>query len=128
MLVLMLTLFLDDTALVKSKALASMYLPWDISSKYVPYGRYPYAWNNKPTRNDLVCAHRTLPFGTVLKLTYKDKTSICAIEDRGPFGACVPTVSDKKGKRCPLGYKWKVVKKNMPKGGYYRAVLLLLGA
>ena len=33
----------------------------------------------------LTAAHKTLPFGTKLRLTYRDKTIIVRINDRGPF-------------------------------------------
>lgn len=35
--------------------------------------------------NALTAAHKTLPFGTKLKVTYKGKTVIVRINDRGPF-------------------------------------------
>lgn len=31
------------------------------------------------------CAHKTLPFGTWLRLEYKGRGSICEVTDRGPF-------------------------------------------
>ena len=33
----------------------------------------------------MTCAHRSLPFGTKLKLTYGGKTAICRVNDRGPY-------------------------------------------
>lgn len=33
----------------------------------------------------LLVAHRTLPFGTKLKITYKGKTAYAVVRDRGPF-------------------------------------------
>ena len=35
--------------------------------------------------NALTAAHRTLPFGTRLKVTHKGRTVIVRINDRGPF-------------------------------------------
>ena len=35
--------------------------------------------------NGMTAAHRTLPFGTKLYLTHKDKNVIVRINDRGPF-------------------------------------------
>ena len=35
--------------------------------------------------NALTAAHKTLPFGTKLKVTYKGKSVIVRINDRGPF-------------------------------------------
>ena len=33
----------------------------------------------------LTAAHRTLPFGTKLKVTYKNKSVVVRVNDRGPF-------------------------------------------
>jgi rare lipoprotein A len=33
----------------------------------------------------MTAAHKTLPFGTMLRLTHRDKTVIVRINDRGPF-------------------------------------------
>lgn len=42
--------------------------------------------NGEKFRPDgLTAAHRTLPFGTKLRLTYKGKSIIVRINDRGPF-------------------------------------------
>lgn len=35
--------------------------------------------------NALTAAHKTLPFGTKVKITYKGKSVIVRINDRGPF-------------------------------------------
>lgn len=35
--------------------------------------------------NGLTAAHKTLPFGTLLKVTHKGKTVIVRVNDRGPF-------------------------------------------
>jgi rare lipoprotein A len=35
--------------------------------------------------NALTAAHKTLPFGTKLKVTYKGRTVIVRVNDRGPF-------------------------------------------
>ena len=35
--------------------------------------------------NGLTAAHKTLPFGTILRVTYKGKSVIVRINDRGPF-------------------------------------------
>ena len=35
--------------------------------------------------NGLTAAHKKLPFGTILLLTYEDKSVIVRINDRGPF-------------------------------------------
>lgn len=36
-------------------------------------------------KNDLTAAHRTLPFGTRLKVSYQDKSVIVRVNDRGPY-------------------------------------------
>lgn len=33
----------------------------------------------------LTCAHKTLPFNTYLKVTYKGRSATCRVNDRGPF-------------------------------------------
>jgi len=34
-----------------------------------------------------ICAHKTLPFGTVLRLRYRGRTALCVVLDRGPYVA-----------------------------------------
>src|SRR5664279_374444 len=36
-------------------------------------------------QNALTCAHRSLPFGTKLRLTHGDRSVIVTVNDRGPF-------------------------------------------
>lgn len=36
-------------------------------------------------KNDLTAAHRTIPFGTRLKVSYQDKSVIVRVNDRGPY-------------------------------------------
>lgn len=36
-------------------------------------------------QNAHTCAHKTLPFGTYLRVTYNGKTTHCTVNDRGPF-------------------------------------------
>ena len=36
-------------------------------------------------QNALTCAHRSLPFGTKLKVTHGDRSVIVTVNDRGPF-------------------------------------------
>jgi hypothetical protein len=54
-----------------------------------------------------VCAHRALPCGTLLALKNPrtQQRSACRVMDRGPFGACL--VSMTRGRRCPKG-QWRV--------------------
>ncbi|WP_415021291.1 septal ring lytic transglycosylase RlpA family protein [Bradyrhizobium sp.] len=33
----------------------------------------------------LTCAHRSLPFGTRLRVTYRSRSVVCRVNDRGPF-------------------------------------------
>lgn len=35
--------------------------------------------------NRLTCAHRTLAFGRKVKVTYRSRSVICRVNDRGPF-------------------------------------------
>ena len=43
---------------------------------------YSYA---KSGKGELTCAHRTRPFGSVLKVSYSGRTIQCRVNDRGPF-------------------------------------------
>ncbi len=36
-------------------------------------------------QNALTCAHRSLPFGTKLRVTHGDRSVIVTVNDRGPF-------------------------------------------
>ena len=33
----------------------------------------------------LTCAHKYLPFGTKLRVTYRNRSADCTVNDRGPF-------------------------------------------
>ena len=51
-----------------------------------------YYWQGKKTANGerynsegLTAAHKTLPFGTKLRVTYKGKSVMVRVNDRGPF-------------------------------------------
>lgn len=35
--------------------------------------------------NALTCAHRSLPFGTKLRVTFQRRSVVCRVNDRGPF-------------------------------------------
>ena len=49
-------------------------------------GLASYYGYGKATRNgDLTCAHRTRPFGSVLRVSYSGRTIQCRVNDRGPF-------------------------------------------
>jgi len=114
------------------RGIVSLYRPWK-KSKYVPYARYVGNWKRIPEPGDLVCAHRTLPLGTLLLLTSGDSNqAVCTVLDRGTYGYCYPT-KDKKAKpskNCPHGFKYIVAAgkkkyvRRMEKGpGYYRGVI-----
>jgi rare lipoprotein A len=36
--------------------------------------------------NAMTCAHKTLPFGTLIRVTYKGKKVVVRVNDRGPYG------------------------------------------
>src|SRR5215831_17261172 len=51
-----------------------------------------YYWQGKETANGehynsegLTAAHKTLPFGTRLRVSYKGKSVVVRVNDRGPF-------------------------------------------
>lgn len=99
--------------------LISLYIPWDTSHWTVPNGIY--ANGQMPRKNDRVCAHRTLPFGTkVYFINFKNmKRSHCIIKDRGPYGACIPSPGA-KDRRCPSGERY-IVDTTSLTGKHYRA-------
>jgi len=107
--------------LVRARGLVSKYYAWRKSAT-VPHARYAGAWQQTPTPRDLVCAHRRLPFGSILRLEYRGRSSVCIVLDRGPFGACVPTNRGVKVPQCPTGFRYKVITdwRKLPVGGYYR--------
>lgn len=35
--------------------------------------------------NAMTCAHRSLPFGTRLRVTFRGRSVVCTVNDRGPF-------------------------------------------
>ncbi len=37
--------------------------------------------------NALTCAHKSLPFGTLVRVTYKGRSVVVRVNDRGPYGA-----------------------------------------
>lgn len=36
-------------------------------------------------QNAMTCAHRSLPFGTKLRVTYRGRSVVVTVNDRGPF-------------------------------------------
>lgn len=110
---------------VHERGIASLYRPWK-KSKTVPYARYAGRWSVRPKPTDRVCAHRWLPFGTLVRLTRKNgRSALCVVLDRGPFGACVPTRRNYRGRGCPKGYRYRVIvnRRRLPRGAYYRGVI-----
>jgi len=41
--------------------------------------------NGEEFRNDFIAAHKKLPFGTIVELSYQGRTAYVQITDRGPF-------------------------------------------
>jgi rare lipoprotein A len=35
--------------------------------------------------SEMTCAHRTRPFGSIVKVSYRSRTIHCRVNDRGPF-------------------------------------------
>ena len=58
--------------------------PQNMSTTWYMHGKKT-ANGEKFIPNGMTAAHRTLPFGTRLLLTYRDKSVIVRINDRGPF-------------------------------------------
>jgi hypothetical protein len=107
---------------------ASLYTPW-IKGPTVPNAFYAGKWRYKPTPDDLVCAHRRLPFGTYLRLTnpkHPNKPAYCVVLDRGPYGACVFDfdlwLQNKKRRGCPMGFRFRI-KVNEFFYGHYRVAI-----
>ena len=44
-----------------------------------------YGYGKAARNGELTCAHRTRPFGSVLKVSYSGRTIQCRVNDRGPF-------------------------------------------
>ncbi len=44
-----------------------------------------YGYGKSGKGGDLTCAHRTRPFGSVLKVSYGSRSIQCRVNDRGPF-------------------------------------------
>lgn len=51
----------------------------------VPYHGRKTASGERYNMWAFTAAHRTLPFGTKLRVTYKDRSVIVKVNDRGPF-------------------------------------------
>lgn len=44
-----------------------------------------YGYGKAGKGGELTCAHRTRPFGSVLKVSWSGRTIQCRVNDRGPF-------------------------------------------
>ena len=44
-----------------------------------------YSYANRGRRGEMTCAHRTRPFGSMVKVSYGDRSIQCRVNDRGPF-------------------------------------------
>ncbi|WP_346657733.1 septal ring lytic transglycosylase RlpA family protein [Bradyrhizobium sp. 160] len=44
-----------------------------------------YGYAKAGRGGELTCAHRTRPFGTMLRVSYSGRTIQCRVNDRGPF-------------------------------------------
>lgn len=44
-----------------------------------------YGYGKAGKGGELTCAHRTRPFGSVLKVSYSGRSIQCRVNDRGPF-------------------------------------------
>lgn len=113
---------------------ASFYRPWVKGvwrrGVFIPYkrtGQYAGRWRVKPTSKDMVCAHRSLPFGTLLVLVpvaADKRPAYCVVLDRGPWGACVKSNALQKVPQCKQGERYVVhVNRRPPVGGRFRGVL-----
>jgi hypothetical protein len=112
---------LDDTHWTKvGGGVASLYRPWR-KSRTVPYARYAGNWRVRPTPEDLVCAHRRLPFWTILRLSHGKRRAFCVVLDRGPFGCCTRNSNGATSHGCRHGHVYSVSTKGCK--GYRRGVL-----
>src|SRR5262249_14235513 len=44
-----------------------------------------YSYGNRGRPDELTCAHRTRPFGTMIRVTHGSRSIVCKVNDRGPF-------------------------------------------
>jgi rare lipoprotein A len=57
-----------------------------ISAAYAESGLASYYGYAKTAKNgELTCAHRTRPFGSMLRVSYGGRSIQCRVNDRGPF-------------------------------------------
>ena len=44
-----------------------------------------YGYGNRGRSGELTCAHRTRPFGSLVRVTHGSRSIVCKVSDRGPF-------------------------------------------
>jgi rare lipoprotein A len=44
-----------------------------------------YSYGNRGHAGELTCAHRTRPFGSMVRVTHRSRSIVCKVNDRGPF-------------------------------------------
>jgi rare lipoprotein A len=76
-LIISVAFFAGSAAIACDKVRASWYGTENNQTRTATGERY--------TGNDLTAAHKTLPFGTKLRVTYKGKSVVVRINDRGPY-------------------------------------------
>jgi rare lipoprotein A len=57
----------------------------ETASYYGPESGHHTASGERFDPNAMTAAHRTLPFGTLLRVTYQGRSVVVRINDRGPF-------------------------------------------
>lgn len=92
--VIILCLFVLITFCAPAQSIAELHVPLLGSMYYAVASWYGHEFHGKQTASgqvfdmhDFTCAHRTLPFGSWLKITniVNNKTTVCKVTDRGPF-------------------------------------------
>lgn len=71
----------DENSFVRTGQLFSGYSSW-YGNEF--HGR-PTASGERFDQNGFTCAHRSLPFGTWLRVTFQGRSIIAKVNDRGPF-------------------------------------------
>ena len=78
--------------IVKILVLAFAFLVTSSSYAQSQRGRVSYysegpltASGERFNKRALTCAHRTLPFGTIVRVGYRGRAISCRVNDRGPF-------------------------------------------
>ena len=78
--------------IVKVLVLAFAFLAGSSSYAQSYIGRISYysegsltASGERFNKRALTCAHRTLPFGTIVRVGYRGRAISCRVNDRGPF-------------------------------------------